>query len=53
MAIFIAIYRLVPISEVLRHIVVLVSYCGGNLEHYIVGVTLVVQNFVKYFVLNL
>ena len=30
MAIFIAIYRLVLISRVLRHIVVLVSHCGGK-----------------------
>ena len=30
MAIFIAIYRLVSISRVFRHIVVLVSHCGGK-----------------------
>ena len=29
-AIFIAIYRLASISRVLRHIVVLVSHCGGK-----------------------
>ena len=30
MAIFIAIYRLASISRVFRHIVVLVSHCGGK-----------------------
>ena len=49
MAIYIAILCLVPISEVLRHIVVLVSYCGGKFGTNIVGVTLVVQNFFEIF----
>ena len=52
MAICIAILCLVPISEVLRHIVVLVPHCGENLEQNIVGVTLVVQNFSEIFCID-
>ena len=45
MVIFIAIYQLASKSRVFRHIVVLVSHCGGKFGENIVGVALVVQNF--------
>ena len=52
MAIYIAILGLVPNIEGFSHIVVLVLNIEGEFVPYIVGVTLVVQNFSEIFCID-
>ena len=52
MAIYIAILGLVPFIECFRFIVVLLLNIEGEFVPYIVGVTLVVQNFSKIFCID-